>query len=41
MNVTLYDKINIAKVVNVEVVNLQDAPKGYTEFDSSVQKVRN
>jgi len=34
----LYDKIQIAKAVNVEVITLDDAPKGYAEFDSGVAK---
>lgn len=34
----LYDKIDIAKAVNVEVISLQDAPTGYAEFDSGVAK---
>lgn len=38
MNAILYDKIDIAKAVNVEVISLQDAPKGYAEFDSGVAK---
>jgi glutathione-independent formaldehyde dehydrogenase len=34
----LYDKIDIAKAVNVEVITLQDAPRGYAEFDTGVAK---
>ena len=29
----LHDKIHIADAVNVEVISLDDAPKGYAEFD--------
>ncbi|GAB3636329.1 formaldehyde dehydrogenase, glutathione-independent [Hymenobacter arcticus] len=38
MQAILYDKIQIAKAVNVEVISLDDAPKGYAEFDSGVAK---
>ncbi|MCW5961587.1 MAG: formaldehyde dehydrogenase, glutathione-independent [Pyrinomonadaceae bacterium] len=38
MNAILYDKIHIAKAVNVEVISLQDAPRGYAEFDTGVAK---
>ncbi|RYC69574.1 formaldehyde dehydrogenase, glutathione-independent [Spirosoma sordidisoli] len=34
----LYDKVQIAKAVNVEVISLDEAPKGYAEFDSGVAK---
>jgi glutathione-independent formaldehyde dehydrogenase len=33
MNAILYDKIQIAKAVNVTVITLDDAPKGYKDFD--------
>ena len=33
MNAILYDKIQIAKAVNVQVISLDDAPKGYLDFD--------
>jgi len=33
MNAILYDKIQIAKAVNAQVISLDDAPKGYTNFD--------
>ena len=33
MNAILYDKIQIAKAVNVEVISLDKAPKGYADFD--------
>ena len=29
----MYDKIKIADAVNVKVISLDDAPKGYTNFD--------
>ena len=38
MMAILYDKIQIAKAVNVEVITLDDAPKGYAEFDSGIAK---
>lgn len=38
MNAILFDKIDIAKAVNVEVIGLNDAPRGYEEFDSGVAK---
>ena len=33
MQAILYDKVQIAKAVNVQVISLTDAPKGYHEFD--------
>src|SRR5438876_5239164 len=33
MQAILYDKINIAKAVNIEVIKLDEAPKGYKDFD--------
>jgi len=33
MNAILYDKIEIAKAVNVQVITLDDAPQGYRDFD--------
>ena len=38
MQAILYDKIQIAKAVNVEVITLDQAPEGYAEFDSGVAK---
>ena len=29
----MYDKVKIADAVNVKVISLDDAPKGYTNFD--------
>eukprot|EP01084_Bolivina_argentea_P052180 95863_1 len=34
MQAILYEKINIADAVNVKVISLDDAPKGYSNFDS-------
>jgi glutathione-independent formaldehyde dehydrogenase len=33
MQAILYEKIHIAKAVNVQVISLDDAPKGYQDFD--------
>lgn len=33
MNAILYDKVKMAKAVNVQVISLKDAPKGYADFD--------
>lgn len=38
MNAILHEKIHIADAVNVEVIGLHDAPRGYEEFDSGVAK---
>ena len=38
MNAILYDKIRIAKAVNVTVISLADAPKGYHDFDKGAAK---
>ncbi len=38
MNAILYDKIKIAKAVNVEVISLRDAPRGYKDFDKGAAK---
>ena len=38
MNAILYDKIKIAKAVNVEVISLNDAPRGYRDFDKGAAK---
>lgn len=38
MQAILWDRINIAEVVNVQVISLDDAPKGYSEFDLGVSK---
>ncbi len=33
MQAILYEKIHIAKAVNVQTISLDDAPKGYSDFD--------
>ena len=38
MNAILYDKVQIAKAVNVQVIKLQDAPNGYKDFDKGAAK---
>src|SRR4051812_19502516 len=38
MNAILYDKIKIADAVNVEVISLQDAARGYHDFDNGAAK---
>ena len=38
MNAILYDKIQIAKAVNVEIISLDKAPKGYQDFDKGAAK---
>ena len=38
MNAILYDKVQIAKAVNVQVISLKDAPNGYKDFDKGVAK---
>jgi glutathione-independent formaldehyde dehydrogenase len=38
MECILYDKIKIAKAVNVQVISLDDAPKGYKDFDKGAAK---
>ncbi|WP_420151130.1 formaldehyde dehydrogenase, glutathione-independent [Spirosoma sp.] len=38
MNAILYDKIQIAKAVNVEVISLDKAPQGYHDFDKGAAK---
>ncbi len=38
MQAIFYDKIQIAKAVNVEVISLTDAPKGYQDFDKGAAK---
>jgi glutathione-independent formaldehyde dehydrogenase len=36
MTAILHDKVQIAKAVNATVIPLEDAPRGYAEFDSGV-----
>ena len=38
MQAILYDKIQIAKAVNVTVISLDDAPGGYKDFDQGAAK---
>ncbi|MEO6961163.1 MAG: formaldehyde dehydrogenase, glutathione-independent [Puia sp.] len=38
MNAILFDKIQIAKAVNVEVISLKEAPRGYHDFDRGAAK---
>ncbi|SMC00070.1 glutathione-independent formaldehyde dehydrogenase [Hymenobacter roseosalivarius DSM 11622] len=38
MQAILYDKVQIAKAVNAEIITLDQAPEGYAEFDSGVAK---
>ncbi len=34
----LYDKVHVAKAVNVTVIPLEDAPQGYKDFDRGAAK---
>ena len=38
MTAILYDKVQIAKAVNVEVIPLTEAPRGYRDFDEGAAK---
>ena len=38
MQAILHDKIQIAKAVNVTVISLDQAPKGYVDFDKGATK---
>ncbi|HET9125500.1 MAG TPA: formaldehyde dehydrogenase, glutathione-independent, partial [Solirubrobacteraceae bacterium] len=38
MQAILGDRVHIADAVNATVISLEDAPKGYEEFDSGVAK---
>ena len=38
MNAILFDKVRPAKAVGVEVITLDDAPKGYADFDHGAAK---
>lgn len=38
MQAILYDRLPIAKIVNATVISLQDAPRGYHDFDAGVAK---
>jgi len=36
MQAILWDRLPIAKIVNVKVINLEQAPEGYKSFDAGV-----
>ncbi len=38
MNAILYDKVHPAKACGVEIISLDDAPKGYADFDRGAAK---
>lgn len=38
MQAILWDRIKIAETVGVQVISLDDAPKGYAEFDAGAPK---
>jgi len=38
MNAILYDKIKIAKATHVQMIGLDDAPKGYVDFDKGAAR---
>ena len=38
MNAILYGKVDIAKACNVQMISLDDAPKGYADFDAGAAK---
>jgi len=38
MNAILYNKIKVAKAVNVTVISLDEAPKGYADFDKGAAR---
>jgi glutathione-independent formaldehyde dehydrogenase len=38
MQAILHDRVQIAKAVNVDVISLDDAPKGYEDFDKGAAK---
>ncbi|WP_353189893.1 formaldehyde dehydrogenase, glutathione-independent [Pandoraea pnomenusa] len=38
MNAILWNRIDVAKAVNVQVISLEDSPRGYTEFDAGAPK---
>jgi glutathione-independent formaldehyde dehydrogenase len=38
MQAILHDKVQIAKAVNVQVISMQEAPKGYQDFDQGAAK---
>jgi glutathione-independent formaldehyde dehydrogenase len=38
MQAILHDRLPIAKIVNATVISLDDAPKGYQDFDKGAAK---
>lgn len=38
MNAILFDKVNVSDAVNVQFISLEDAPKGYKDFDIGAAK---
>jgi len=38
MMAILHDKVQIAKAVNATIIRLEDAPKGYGDFDKGAAK---
>ena len=38
MQAILHDKVQIAKAVNVTIISLDDAPRGYSDFDKGAAK---
>ena len=38
MMAVLHDRIHIAKAVNTAVISLDEAPKGYADFDKGVAR---
>ena len=38
MMAILHDKIQVAKAVNVQVITLDEGPKGYPDFDKGAAK---
>jgi len=38
MQAILWDRLHIADIVGVEVISLDQAPKGYAEFDAGAPK---
>eukprot|EP00051_Salpingoeca_urceolata_P027477 m.481629 g.481629 ORF g.481629 m.481629 type:complete len:446 (+) comp22255_c0_seq1:105-1442(+) len=38
MNAILYDKVDVASAVNVQIISLDDAPSGYKDFDQGAAK---
>ena len=38
MQAILHDRLPIAKIVNATIISLEDAPKGYQDFDQGAAK---